>query len=249
MREHDVDPDDRDQSDESNNKDDSSSKDSHHGRDNENFGDRGDRSDRGLDRDNACHLDATGDRFISELSERATSSRDSSMDFLKSDTNSSATKENIRSDFSFDADLSTTEFKNKTNAVERAMAYACEQYDKMLQGMPSNMKDILGGVNGACKMVETRVDMINANNATPGMDKYFHCMGNCKAVEYGGLDGAKAALAMDTLKELKDVWKYGVQDSIDDFKANIDGLKGGFSGQRCHDACNSNLPLRYRDKL
>ena len=51
---------------------------------------------------------------------------------------------------------------------------------------------------------------------------------------------------IDSAKEMKDVWKYGIQDSIADFKANVDGLNGGMRGQRCHDVCTNYMPLRNR---
>ncbi len=151
---------------------------------------------------------------------------------------------NLNNDFNFNANLETKEFQNKTNFAERALAYACEQYDKMINGPLSSMRDMTTGVSGACKMVEARIEMINLNNKTEGWDKYFHCMGNCNASNYG-VDGVKAALVIDTMKEMKDVFKYGVCDSIEDFKANFQGIQGGIQGERCYDVCNDRIPNSY----
>lgn len=209
--------------------------------------DRHDTRDSYVERENACHLNATGDFSKSELNERASSKRDSSLDLLlKENSSKLESNKGARNEFSFNADVSTKEFAKHGNSAERVAAYACEQYEKMLNGLPAGMKDLTPGVSGACKMVETRVEMINTNNATLGYDKYWHCMGNCNAAEYG-IKGAEAALAIDTLKEMKDVFKYGIKDSIGDFGANLQGLKGGLSGERCYDVCNNRLPNRYRN--
>jgi hypothetical protein len=205
-----------------------------------------DRFDRDMERDNACHLHDSGEQIAGELAERAGGGRDTSLDFLSGNDRTERSNQSGRPDFTFDADISGKGFNEYGNSIDRTMVNACEQYEKMLKGFSPNMRDMLAGVSGACKMVETRVEMLNDPQKMEGVDKFYHCMANCRAVEYGGVAGAGAALVIDSAKEAKDVFKRGIADSYQDFKANFEGLRGGLSGQRCYDVCGDRLPKGYK---
>ncbi|MDO1444612.1 hypothetical protein Q0590_00035 [Rhodocytophaga aerolata] len=196
-------------------------------------------------KENACHLRATGDFRESVLSERA-NNKDSGMD-LFSERTSLTSKFSISSGktLDFEVDKTHENYSAKIGVFDKAMIWSCEQIEKMQSLLPdSNMKDSL---NGGCKMVENFVEMKLAN--TNGIDRYYHCFGNCEAAEYG-LGGAGAALRIDILKEVKDIPQYSprlgviesIKDSARDFGANFTGLKAGLTGTRCYEACMKYKP-------
>ena len=81
-----------------------------------------------------------------------------------------------------------------------------------------------------------------------GGDKYFHCKANYEAGSRG-IYGNLVGLMLSLLKESKDIFKYGPNESLSDMKANISGLRGANKGKTLSESCGifrpSGLPLKY----
>lgn len=69
-----------------------------------------------------------------------------------------------------------------------------------------------------------------------GADKFFHCKGNYEAAKRGAW-GKTVATIMSLAKEAKDVFKYGWDDSLSDWKANQRGWAGAKKGKSLLEAC------------
>ena len=110
------------------------------------------------------------------------------------------------------------------------------QADKTRTGLFAPLKDFIRNFN----------DMNKTNFI--GGDKYFHCKANYEAGSRG-VYGNLVGLLLSLLKESKDVFKYGPNESLSDMKANISGLRGANKGKTLSESCGifrpSGLPLKY----
>lgn len=77
-----------------------------------------------------------------------------------------------------------------------------------------------------------------------GADKFFHCKGNYEAAKRGAW-GKTVATTMSLAKELKDVFKYGLDDSLSDWRANQRGWTGAKKGRSLLETCPTH-PRRYK---
>lgn len=100
--------------------------------------------------------------------------------------------------------------------------------------------DLLDGIDA----IERNFDDMRITN-TIGADKYFHCLATCEATEEG--PGGYLAALLVNLKELKDVWKYGVADCKSDLVANKQGRDRAAStcAQTCASLRPAALPAGY----
>jgi hypothetical protein len=189
------------------------------------------------EKDNACSLRATGDKEFSELNERA-SHKGNELDSLLSDIEKENSIQDRKKELDFNVDKTNPNYEEKFNLGTRAAVSACEQMEKMQGYVPDGyMKDF---ANGSCKMVENFADMKNWNHKEPGWDKFFHCMGNCEAAEYGK-GGSDAAKFWGEVRETV----YRDSDSQNDIMANERGRLAGENGIRCYDACVGYKPRGY----
>jgi hypothetical protein len=122
----------------------------------------------------------------------------------------------------------------------KAALWGCEQFEKMKDNMPdSYMKDM---VIGMCKMTENNLAMRMWNHQEDGWDKFFHCMGNCEAAEFGS-GGYKAAVILSNINEMGIFHDY---DSENDQIANRIGRE---NPGRCYSTCSNFIPGNYRADL
>lgn len=77
-----------------------------------------------------------------------------------------------------------------------------------------------------------------------GADKFFHCKGNYEAAKRGAW-GRVIATSMSAVKEAKDLIKYGVTDSLADWRANQKGWRGAKEGKSLQESCPTH-PRRYK---
>lgn len=77
-----------------------------------------------------------------------------------------------------------------------------------------------------------------------GADKYFHCKGNYEASKRG-LWGKVVSGTMSAGKEAKDIFKYGIDDSLSDWKANQRGWRGAEEDKSLLEACPTD-PRKYK---
>lgn len=77
-----------------------------------------------------------------------------------------------------------------------------------------------------------------------GADKFFHCKGNYEAAKRG-LWGKTVASTISAAKEVKDIFKYGLNDSITDWRANQRGWKGAKEGKSLSETCPTQ-PRKYK---
>lgn len=76
-----------------------------------------------------------------------------------------------------------------------------------------------------------------------GADKFFHCKGNYEAAKRGKW-GRVVGKAMSFGKEVLDMPRYGMQDSLDDWEANRQGWRGAKKGKSLLESCPRN-PRHY----
>jgi len=116
--------------------------------------------------------------------------------------------------------------------------------------MPKNNNSYFNPFLQTSSGIKNMVKNFNDMNITriPGGDKYFHCKGNYQAAKQGFF-GLATGIALSTLKEMKDIPKWGIKDAIQDFKANYSGWRGAVTGKSLGESCNiyrpAKLPKKY----
>lgn len=87
-------------------------------------------------------------------------------------------------------------------------------------------------------------------NKTIGGDKVAHCTANYNSANRG-LYGTGVAFLTSTGRELIDSYNKGfdVQDSSDDWAANMQGMRGAWQGKTVQKACPPNPRLYLKDKF
>jgi RHS repeat-associated protein len=94
---------------------------------------------------------------------------------------------------------------------------------------------------GGGELIKGAQDLVRARNGN--LDKFFHCMANCQAVQYGIGGIAGGALGSELRELYQEYWKGDSPEACNaDRSANELGQKTGLEGGDCTDACSSLLP-------
>lgn len=147
-------------------------------------------------------------------------------------------------DFSFFISDDPRDISFKGEFQIRVIEFLGDIFQKIHGLIPDgNMKDFL---SGAAKMGENYASLIAWNHKEQNWDKFFHCMANCEASEFGTY-GMIAALIISDLRDSPNQNQSTSDqrnDAQSDHRANALGRESTF---RCYSSCSeAYLPDAYR---